>query len=31
MRINLYRKLRFPDEIAITSLCPDIAVWSTKA
>ncbi|RXN06597.1 hypothetical protein ROHU_032706 [Labeo rohita] len=31
MRVDLDRQLRFPTEITITSLRPDIVVWSTKA
>ncbi|RXN29065.1 hypothetical protein ROHU_018794 [Labeo rohita] len=31
MRVDLDRQLRFPMEITITSLRPDIVVWSTKA
>ena len=31
MRVDLKKQLRFPTEITITSLRPDIVVWSTKA
>ena len=31
MRVDLDRQLRFPAEITVTSLHPDIVVWSTKA
>ena len=28
MRVDLGRQLKFPEEIAITSLRPDIVLWS---